>query len=415
MLVLVSNAGSTSLKFKLFDMPSERPLCEARVERVGSGEGIYHYQNAERNAALREDGLAVPGYSDGIRRFLSSLLDGESGVRLDGAAIRIEDVGAIGFKTVLAKGYYAVHELSAEVLAAMEAYRPVAPVHNGAYLEVIARFKEAFPRSRMAGVFETFFHTTIPLERRLYGIPYEWYRRYGVSRLGYHSASHSYVAQTLRADDEGEKKYRRIISCHLGGSCSICAILDGKSVDNSFGFSLQAGVPHANRTGDLDPYIMLFLLDSGMSMNELRAGLEKNGGMMGLSGFSNDMRDLEEAAEGKGKTPERAERARLALDVFVTAVQRYIGQYYAELGGLDALVFTAGIGENSPRLRKRIAASAACFGVSVDDSANETAKGRGKLLISAADSAAELWIVPANEEIIVARETYKLFTKTEAA
>ncbi|MDR2181740.1 MAG: acetate/propionate family kinase [Treponema sp.] len=414
MLVLVSNAGSTSLKCKLFDMPSERLLCEARVERIGSDRGIYHYYNPERNAAQKEDGIAVPAYSEGIRRFLASLLDGESGVRLGGAALRTEDIGAIGFKTVLAKGYHAVHELSAEVLAAMEAYRPVAPVHNGAYLEAIARFREAFPHSRMAGVFETFFHTTIPLERRLYGIPYEWYRRYGVARLGYHSASHSSVAQTLRADNEGAKKYRRVISCHLGGSCSLCAILDGKSVDNSFGFSLQAGVPHANRVGDLDPNVMLFLLDAGMSMDELRNGLEKNGGMMGLSGFSSDMRDLEEAAEGGSAPPERAERARLALDVFVTAVQRYIGQYYAELGGLDALVFTAGIGENSPRLRKRIAASAACFGISIDDSANE-ARGRGKRLISAPDSPVELWVVPANEEIVVARETYRLFTKTEAA
>jgi acetate kinase len=253
------------------------------------------------------------------------------------------------------------------------------------------------------GVFETAFHTTIPAERRIYALPYEWYEKYGIQRMGYHGASHAYIARTMTslqaAKNPGEPG--RIISCHLGGSCSVCAILDGKSVDNSFGFSLQAGVPHANRVGDLDPYIALYLLHMGMTMEELLEGLEKNGGMRGISGISGDMRDLEEAAAG-------SPRAALALDIFTNAVQRYIGQYFVELGGLDRLVFTGGIGENSPLLRSRICESVGSLGIALDAEANA---GKGDRLISSAESKVEVWVIAANEELGVARETYALLAK----
>jgi acetate kinase len=421
MLILICNAGSTSLKFKLFDMPAETALCEARVERVGSaGETIYHYRNPGRNIAYKKEGLSVPGYTEGIERFFESLLDRDEGVILNGKTgpgepaahrtVGLRDIAAAGFKTVLAKGFYGVHRLTDEVITAMEEYLFVAPVHNRAYIDVVRLFARLLPHAERVGVFETAFHTTIPLERRLYGIPYEWYEQYGVQRLGYHSASHSYIARTM-AELHGSLP-RRIISCHLGGSCSINAILDGKSVDNSFGFSLQAGVPHNNRVGDLDPYILLYLLHRGVSMEELHRGLEKNGGMKGLSGLSNDMRDLEEAVYGKDGTANlagTAGRAKLALDVFVTAVQRYIGQYYVELGGLDTLVFTAGIGENSPILRSLICESAAAaLGLVLDREANESEKG--DRLISAPGSKVEVWVIAANEELGVARETYKLIT-----
>jgi acetate kinase len=433
MIILVSNAGSTSLKFKLFDMPAETVLCEGRVERVGSAGGaVYHYKNPGRGIALKEENQHIPDYSRGIRRFLDSLRSGETGpaaARTGGFCL--EDIAAVGFKTVLARGFYGVHLLDEAVLKAMEDYRFVAPVHNGAYLEAIARFREQLPGAHLVGVFETAFHAVIPPERRIYAVPYEWYEQYGVRRMGYHGASHSFIARTvaaLHANGTDTGAARRIISCHLGGSSSICAILDGKSVDNSFGFSLQAGVPHANRTGDLDPYIVLYLLHQGMSMEELLEGLEKNGGMMGISGLSNDMRDLEAAAAaGHG-------RAKLALDIFVNAVQRYIGQYYVELGGLDALVFTGGIGENSPLLRKRICESVQSLGIYLDEEANGAdaaawpprraahdnapecatfrigtdAAGTGSRLISSAASKAAVWVIPANEELGVARETYKL-------
>jgi acetate kinase len=372
---------------------------------------VYHYKNPAKGIAYKKDGLSIPGYTAGIRRFFESLVDKD-----EGASIRLEDIAAVGFKTVLAKGFYGVHLLTEEVMRAMEEYLFVAPVHNRAYIDVIRVFEELLPRAKRVGVFETAFHTTIPLERQLYGIPYEWYEKYGVRRMGYHSANHSYIAQAM-ADRHGGQMPKRIISCHLGGSCSICAILDGKSVDNSFGFSLQAGIPHNNRTGDLDPYIVLYLLHLGMSMEEVLAGLEKKGGLLGLSGISNDARDLEEAAYGAETVPDGGPpkpagqasltgRAKLALDVFVTAVQRYIGQYFVELGGLDALVFTAGIGENSPILRRRICESVQSLGLEMDTTANEA--GTGDRLISAPDSKAELWVIAANEELGVARESYKL-------
>jgi acetate kinase len=401
MLILVSNVGSTSLKFKLYDMPGERVLCEARVERVGSRtEAAYRYVNADRNVSRRREKLCVAGYTEGIRLFLDSLMDPAEGVRpaagsgLSGETLRPEDIAAVGFKTVLARGFYGVHILDDAVLNAMEEYRFVAPVHNGAYLEAIGRFRELLPGVKMVGVFETAFHESIPLERRLYAVPYEWYETYGLRRMGYHGASHAYVAGTMEALWGGG----RVISCHLGGSCSICAILDGKSVDNSFGFSLQAGVPHGNRTGDLDPYIVPYLLHRGMPMEEILAGLEKRGGMLGLSGLSGDMRDIERAAlEGNS-------RARLALDVFVCAVQRYIGQYYVELGGLDQLVFTGGIGEKSPLIRERVCGSVQSLGIVLDREANEM--GEGDREISAPGSKAEIWVLEANEELGVARQTY---------
>ena len=243
MKILVSNVGSTSLKFKLFDMPGERVLCEAKVERVGRSDGAIYQYRGENGWSGRREGLCVPDYSSGIALFLADLCSREHG-----ALDSVDEIGAVGFKTVLARGFYGVHELDEAVLEGMRAMLSVAPAHNGPYLEAIGQFRSLIPGARLVGVFETAFHETIPLERRLYAVPYEWYERYGLMRMGYHGASHSYVAQ--------EAKAARLISCHLGGSCSVCAILDGQSVDCSFGFSLQTGLPHANRCGDADAYLV---------------------------------------------------------------------------------------------------------------------------------------------------------------
>lgn len=384
MYILVSNVGSTSLKFKLFDMPEERLLCECRIERVGSSDAIYRYQNTRSGFSVRRDALSIPDYSSGIRLFLSDLTSG------DGAALKTaEEIEAVGFKTVLAKGYYGVHLLDPPVLQAMRDYLFVAPAHNAPYLEAIERFREILPEAKLVGVFETAFHTTIPLQRRLYALPYEWYERYGIMRMGYHGASHSYIA-----DQAGGK---RIISCHLGGSCSVCAIENGKSVDTSFGFSLQTGIPHANRAGDFDPYVIPFLQNEGLSEEEILRQIAKNGGLLGLSGVSNDLRQVEAAAA------EGNERAALAIDVLAVSIIRYIGSFYAELGGLDQLVFTGGIGENSALLRRKICAPLAHMGIVLDENTNESSRGG---VISAADSPVEVLIIPAYEEIGVARRTY---------
>lgn len=391
MKILVCNAGSTSLKFKLWEMPEQAVLAEGRVERVGSDRAIFRYSCGEWRQKLEP--LNIPDYSTGIQRFLDALCGGEAP-----AIQALTEIEAIGFKTVLAKGFYGVHELTDEVLDGMRAYMSVAPAHNSCYLEAIAAFRALLPGVRQVGVFETAFHQTIPLARRLYPIPYEWYERYGIMKMGYHGASHGYIARKLSG-------YRRVISCHLGGSGSICAILDGKSVDNSFGFSLQAGVPHASRTGDMDVYVIPFLLNQGLSLEEIFEGLGKNGGLRGISGTSGDMRDIEAAIQSG------SDRAALAIDVMAESILRYIGAYIVELGGLDALAFTGGIGENSAHLRARIISGLTFMGAQIDD--QENANGSGDRRVSTDDSTISIFVIPANEERIVVEETYKNCIKSK--
>lgn len=393
MKVLVSNVGSTSLKFKLFDMPDERVLCDAKVERVGSRDSaIYQYRSSIGGHFLHHEGLCIPDYSAGIIMFLSDLTSSEHGV-LKFA----QEIDAIGFKTVLDKGFYGVHELDEAVLEGMRERLFVAPAHNGPYLEAIQQFQGIIPEAKMVGVFETAFHTTIPFERRIYPVPYEWYEKYGVMRMGYHGASHAYIAQ--------EAKASKLISCHLGGSCSVCAILDGRSVDCSFGFSLQTGLPHAQRCGDMDPYVIPYLMNEGLKEEEILEGLSKRGGLLGISGISGDLRIIQKAADS-GNT-----RAALAIDMFSVSIVRYIGAYYAELGGLDKLVFTGGIGENSATVRSKVCASLGHIGIKLDESVNAGCHGSG--IISADDSHVAVEVIAANEELGVARKTYSYLHETD--
>ena len=386
MKILICNAGSTSLKFKLWDMPALHVLAEGKVERVGSTDAIFHYLNA--GFAIRQSNLAIPDYTAGIKRFLDALSAAQGG-----AVASLAEIDAVGFKTVLAKGFYGVHELTEEVKKGMRAYFTVAPAHNGPYLEAIAVFEKLLPDVPRVGVFETAFHRTIPMARRIFPVPYEWYEKYGVMRMGYHGASHGYIAQKL-------SDKRRVISCHLGGSASICAILDGKSMDNSFGFSLQMGIPHASRTGDVDPYLVPFLLEQGLTLQEIYDGLGKSGGLKGISGTSGDIRDIDDAIRAG------SQRAQLALDVLVTHIIRYVGAYAMELGGVDAIAFTGGIGENYAPLRRAVLEAMGFMGMVIDDEANEC--GAGERLISAPESAIEAHVIPANEELMVVRSTYAL-------
>ena len=386
MKILICNAGSTSLKFKLWNMPALNILAEGRVERVGSTDAVFHYLNG--GFAIRQSSLSIPDYTAGIRMFLDALSAPEGG-----AVASLSEIDAVGFKTVLAKGFYGVHELTEEVKEGMRAYFTVAPAHNGPYLEAIAVFEKLLPDVPMVGVFETAFHRTIPMARRVFPVPYEWYEKYGVMRMGYHGASHGFIAQKLAGR-------RRVISCHLGGSASICAILDGKSVDNSFGFSLQMGIPHASRTGDVDAYLVPFLMEQGLTIKEIYDGLGKNGGLKGISGTSGDIRDVDAAIRAG------SERAKLALDILATHIIRYVGAYAMELGGVDAIAFTGGIGENYAPLRRTVLEAMGFMGMVIDDKAN--AHGTGERLISAPESAIEAHVIPANEELMVVRSTYAL-------
>lgn len=391
MKILICNAGSTSLKFKLYDMPTEEVLASGGVERVGStDDAIYKYDNASRGVSLREEKQSVPDYETGIRRFLSDLTDAERG-----AIGSVADIDRVGFKTVLSRGYYGVHELTEPVLQGMRDMYAAAPAHNGPYLAAIEALRAVLPEAMFVGAFETDFHRTIPLDRCVYGVPYEWMEKYGVRRMGYHGASHSYVASLL---NEWEGKKYRAISCHLGGSGSICAIENGESRDSSFGFTLQTGLIHNNRVGAMDADIIHYLRAQGLSDEEIEHGMTKNGGLKGISGVSGDLRYVLEAAEAGN------ERAKLAVDVYVTGIIRYIGAFAAELGGLDCLAFTGGIGENSAVIRKMVCERLEYMGVRL--SARRNTKEKGDRSISKKHSKVRVYVIAANEELGVARKTY---------
>ncbi len=391
MKILICNAGSTSLKFKLYDMPAEEVLASGGVERVGStDDAIYKYDNASRGVSLREEKQSVPDYETGIRRFLSDLTDAERG-----AIGSVADIDRVGFKTVLSRGYYGVHELTEPVLQGMRDMYAAAPAHNGPYLAAIEALRAVLPEAMFVGAFETDFHRTIPLDRCVYGVPYEWMEKYGVRRMGYHGASHSYVASLL---NEWEGKKYRAISCHLGGSGSICAIENGESRDSSFGFTLQTGLIHNNRVGAMDADIIHYLRAQGLSDEEIEHGMTKNGGLKGISGVSGDLRYVLEAAEAGN------ERAKLAVDVYVTGIIRYIGAFAAELGGLDCLAFTGGIGENSAVIRKMVCERLEYMGVRL--SARRNTKEKGDRSISKKHSKVRVYVIAANEELGVARKTY---------
>ena len=393
MKVLVCNVGSTSLKFKLYEMPEKKVYATAKVERVGSeSEAIYSFTNTATGEKIEKDHLAVPKYSDGIALFLGDLLDKKQNILSD-----IKEIGAVGFKTVLAKGYHGVFELDEKVLQAMNDYLFIAPAHNRPYLDAIGEFKAMLPDALLVGSFETAFHMTIPMERRLYAIPYEWYEKYGIQRFGFHGNSHEYTARRL-TELTGKTEFKAV-SCHLGGSSSLCAIKDGKSVDCSFGFTPQTGLPHAARVGDIDAYVVPFLMNEGLTMDEITTGFAKQGGLLGISGVDSDLRFIEEAANGGN------ERAKLAMDMLVASIVKYIGSFYAEMGGLNYITFAGGIGENSKTIRRMVCEKLACFGVKLDEEKNNAVKGECE--ISAADSNVRIFVVATDEEQMVATKAYE--------
>ena len=392
MLVLICNVGSTSLKYKLFDMPSETVLVDGRMERVGRMDGIFTYQNFKSGYTEKLESVALPTYTEGINLFLKFLTSADKG-----AIQSVREIGAVGFKTVLSKGYNGIHELTEPVVEGMRQMVSVAPAHNPPYIEAIGKFKEILPGTLLVGAFETGFHTTMPKEARIYSTPYEWYEKYGFERLGYHGASHSYIAGQVQRR-AGEKF--NLISCHLGGSCSVCAVKDGKSIDTSFGFSLQNGIPHANRIGDVDPYIFPYLMKNyGMSLEDILKQMDKKGGLLGISGVSNDLREVEAAADGGN------ERAKLAIDVFCYSIVKYIGSFYAALGGLDYIAFTGGIGEHSATVRAKVLGRVAHFGIELDEAKNKGGAGE----ITKPTSKVKALVIPANEELGIARGIFEKF------
>jgi acetate kinase len=352
--LLVPNLGSTSLKFQILDMPAEHVLARGKQERVADyGEAL---------AAIAAEGVPID---------------------------------AIALKAVHAgpkyRGTFVVDD---GVIDAMRQFLPAAPVHNSIYLDAIQSFRRAMPDVPIVAAFETEFHATMPPYASVYGIPNEWRAEHGVARYGFHGASHQYIAERVKA--------ARLISCHLGGSSSICAIRDGRSLDTTMGFSPQSGLENATRHGDLDVFAVLYMMErTGLTTADVRRVLAGSGGLAGLSGIAGgDVRDLESAAA------EGNHHAALALTLFAYQVRKTIGAYAAVLGGVDAIAFTGGIGENSARLRAACCRGLEFLGVKIDPGRNS--QPDAERVVSATDSSVRVVALPTNEELIVARRAYRV-------
>lgn len=392
MKILVANLGSTSFKYQLLDMIDERQLARGGIERIGSPESRCFVDIA--GFPRRELFLRVPDHAEAVRQCLAQLTDPASGCLASAT-----EVSAIGFKAVHGGTFDGVQRVNRALLDSMETMNAVAPAHNPPYITAMRLLNEKLPDIPLVAAFETGFHQTIPGRNRYYAVPHEWAEKANVRRWGYHGASHRYIA--TRMAELLDRQDLRIISCHLGGSSSLCAIRNGQSQANSFGFSPQTGLPHNNRVGDFDCFTLPMILKyTGKSLEEVLGMLASEGGLKGLSGTSGDIRDVAEAAQ-KG-----CPKAQLALDVFVGATRHYLGAYLVELGGADAIVFTAGIGENRTEIRAAVCQGLEELGIVLDPQANATAKGEAK--ISAPGSRTQIWVVPTNEELVVARQVQQL-------
>lgn len=391
MKILVANLGSTSFKYRLFDMRDERQLARGGVERIGAQESRSF---VEIGGARREEVSPVADHAVAVRQALSQLTDPTTGCLKDAA-----EVAAIGFKAVHGGKFSGVQRVNEEVLAAMETMNAVAPAHNPPYIAAMRLLSEKLPEIPLVAAFETGFHETIPQRNREYAVPHAWAEKHHVRRWGFHGASHRYIA-TRMAELLGRND-ARIISCHLGGSNSLCAIRAGRSIATSMGMSPQTGLPHNNRVGDFDPFALPVIMSAtGKSLEEVLSDLASRSGLAGLSDTSGDIRDLEQAAADGNA------RATLALEVFVAAIRHYVGAYLVELGGADAIVFTGGIGENGIRIRAGVCKDLESLGIVLDPAANAAA--RGEVQIGAASSHTQIWVVPTNEEIVVARQAKQL-------
>jgi len=375
-IVLVANIGSTSFKFRLFDMKGERELARGGAERIGSDNAAVKVGDKTWAGRLADHGEAI----DHCLRLLP-----DPNVKLD----------AIGFKAVHGGSTSGAVRVTDEVVRTMTEFFDIAPAHNPPYVAAMKAFAARLPKVPQVAAFETAFHQTIPASRTTYGVPWEWAQA-GVRRYGFHGASHRYIA--VRSAELLGREDLRVISCHVGGSSSICAIDGGRSVANSFATTPQSGLIHNNRVGDFDPYALLKVLPAfKLTFEQALQEMAKKGGLLGISGVSNDHRDVERAA-AQGN-----ERAKLALDVLVESVRHYVGAYLAVLNGAELIVFTGGIGENSSSFRGAVCSRMDYAGIKLDPQRN---KVRGtEETISADDSRVRIMVIPTNEELIVARQT----------
>ena len=395
MNILVINAGSSSLKYQLLNPETQQVLAKGLCERIGI-DGKFTYK-PEGKQAVKEADVAMPTHNEAIKAVLDALVDPANGV-----IGSMKEIDAVGHRVVHGGEKFARSVLiTDEVMAAIEECNPLAPLHNPANIIGIKACQALMPGTPMVAVFDTAFHQTMPPAAYMYALPYEYYEKDKVRRYGFHGTSHKYVTQRAAAMLGKPIEELKLISCHLGNGSSIAAVDGGRSVDTSMGFTPLAGLPMGTRCGDIDAGILQYLMNKyGMDIDKMLSVLNKKSGVEGLSCVSSDFRDLENAAA------EGNEKAELAQKKFAYEVRKYVGAYAAAMGGVDAVIFTAGVGENDKVIRAMACEGLEFMGLKLDEAANDV---RGKeTVISAADSKVKVLLIPTNEELMIAIDTAAL-------
>ncbi|WP_243386050.1 acetate kinase [Bacillus kexueae] len=390
--ILAVNAGSSSFKFQLFDMPSEEVVTKGLVERIGLDNSVF---NITVNGEKKKEVLDIPDHSVAVQMLVEKLTG-------YGIIDSLEEIEGIGHRVVHGGEVFSDSALiTEESLRQIEELSDLAPLHNPANVVGIKAFKEVLPNVPAVAVFDTAFHQTMPEESYLYSLPYDYYEQYGIRKYGFHGTSHKYVTERAAELLGRPIEELRLISCHLGNGASIAAVEGGKSIDTSMGFTPLEGVAMGTRSGSIDPALIPYIMNkTGQSVQEVLDVLNKKSGLLGLTGFSSDLRDIEAAAE------EGQHRAKLALEVFADRIHKYIGSYAARMCGVDAIIFTAGIGENSDVVRERVLRGLEFMGVYWDPALN---KVRGKeAFINYPHSPVKVIVIPTNEEVMIARDVMRI-------
>ncbi|WP_110251969.1 acetate kinase [Streptohalobacillus salinus] len=390
--VLAINAGSSSLKFQLIEMPEETELAKGLVERIGIENSVFKLEYGEEEDKLTTD---IPNHAKAVEVLLERL-------QASGVISSLDEIDGVGHRVVHGGERFSDSVLvTDEVIAEIEKVSELAPLHNPANLTGIRAFKKLLPNVPAIAVFDTAFHQSMPPESYLYSLPYEYYEQFGIRKYGFHGTSHKYVSERA-ADMLGEPLEKlRLITCHIGNGASVAAIKNGKSIDTTMGFTPLEGVTMGTRSGSLDPALVPYIMDkTGKDVNEVLHVLNKESGMLALSGFSSDLRDIEDRAQ------EGDERAELALRIFAGRIHQYIGSYASKMHGVDAIIFTAGIGENSKAVRERVLEGLEFMGVYWDPARNDV---RGKeTFVNYPHSPVKVMIIPTNEEVMIARDVQRL-------
>ncbi len=396
MKILVLNCGSSSLKYQLIDMETEEVICSGKYERIGEKEAFLTHKIEKDGQKIKLENPAY-NHTEAIEFTLKQLVNPNYKV-IDS----LEEISAIGHRLVHGGEKIAESvKIDENVIDVLKEYTDLAPLHNPACILGIEACQKVMPGKPMVGVFDTAFHQTIAKEKYIYPIPYEYYKKYGVRKYGFHGTSHMYVSQRLLELENKDSKNLKIITCHLGQGASVCAIKDGKSIDTTMGLTPLGGIPMVTRSGDLDPSVITYLMKKEcLKPEEIETILNKESGLSAISGMVPDFREIEEASNTNN------EMAKIAIDEFNYAIAGYIAKYAVALNGVDYIVFTGGIGENQINIRKGICEKLEFMGVKIDLEENNV-RGEEKV-ISTPDSKVKVYIIPTNEELMIAKETMRL-------